>query len=73
MQAFPEDGAPYGIRTRVLALRGPRPRPLDEGSNVDREAVTGWTTGLQTFVDVCSLLVYQACERRNAAFWKLFA
>src|SRR5690606_12835460 len=27
-----EDGAPYGIRTRVLALRGPRPRPLDEGS-----------------------------------------
>lgn len=21
---------PYGIRTRVLALRGPRPRPLDE-------------------------------------------
>src|SRR5690606_5144731 len=29
---FREDGAPYGIRTRVLALRGPRPRPLDEGS-----------------------------------------
>src|SRR5689334_9008195 len=25
-------GAPYGIRTRVLALRGPRPGPLDEGS-----------------------------------------
>lgn len=24
--------APYGIRTRVLALRGPRPRPLDEWS-----------------------------------------
>ena len=22
--------APYEIRTRVLALRGPRPRPLDE-------------------------------------------
>ncbi len=28
------DGAPYEIRTRVLALRGPRPRPLDEGSRV---------------------------------------
>jgi hypothetical protein len=27
-------GAPYGIRTRVLALRGPCPRPLDEGSEV---------------------------------------
>src|SRR3546814_8021605 len=27
-------GAPYGIRTRVLALRGPRPGPLDEGSGV---------------------------------------
>src|SRR5690349_3244279 len=24
-------GAPYGNRTRVSALRGPRPRPLDEG------------------------------------------
>src|SRR5215467_1930969 len=26
-------GAPYGNRTRVSALRGPRPRPLDEGSS----------------------------------------
>ena len=26
------DGAPYGNRTHVLALRGPRPGPLDEGS-----------------------------------------
>jgi hypothetical protein len=26
-------GAPYGNRTRVSALRGPRPRPLDEGSD----------------------------------------
>ena len=26
-------GAPYGIRTRVSALRGPCPRPLDEGSD----------------------------------------
>ena len=33
-----EAGAPYGIRTRVLALRGPRPRPLDEGSR-DRKRV----------------------------------
>ena len=24
------DGAPYGIRTRVTALKGPCPRPLDE-------------------------------------------
>src|SRR5690606_32805610 len=29
---LPVFGAPYEIRTRVLALRGPRPRPLDEGS-----------------------------------------
>jgi hypothetical protein len=27
-------GAPYGIRTRVTALRGPCPRPLDEGSGL---------------------------------------
>ena len=25
-------GAPNGNRTRVSALRGPRPRPLDDGS-----------------------------------------
>ena len=25
------DGVPNGIRTRVLALKGPRPRPLDDG------------------------------------------
>jgi hypothetical protein len=27
-------GGPNGIRTRVLALRGPRPGPLDDGTNV---------------------------------------
>ena len=31
-QPIDADGAPYGNRTRVLALRGPRPGPLDEGS-----------------------------------------
>ena len=49
-RAVPGDGAPYGIRTRVLALRGPRPGPLDEGSNCLAAAdlygaATGWTTG----------------------------
>jgi len=29
-----KSGAPYGNRTRVSALRGRRPRPLDEGSAV---------------------------------------
>src|SRR6185437_6997855 len=28
-------GAPYGIRTRVTALRGRCPRPLDEGSSLN--------------------------------------
>src|SRR5579859_7117772 len=28
------NGAPYEIRTRVTALRGPCPRPLDEGSGL---------------------------------------
>jgi hypothetical protein len=28
------NGAPYGIRTHVPALRGPCPRPLDEGSGL---------------------------------------
>ena len=26
-------GVPNGIRTRVLALKGPRPRPLDDGDS----------------------------------------
>ena len=26
-------GVPDGIRTRVLALKGPRPRPLDDGDS----------------------------------------
>jgi hypothetical protein len=29
--AHPSSGVPSGIRTRVLALKGPRPRPLDDG------------------------------------------
>jgi hypothetical protein len=29
-------GAPYEVRTRVFAVRGRRPRPLDEGSIVSR-------------------------------------
>src|SRR5688500_13943817 len=27
-----DDGDPYGTRTRVFAVRGRRPRPLDEGA-----------------------------------------
>jgi hypothetical protein len=29
-------GAPYGTRTRVFAVRGRRPGPLDEGSKGER-------------------------------------
>ena len=29
----PVGGVPTGIRTRVLALKGPRPRPLDDGDS----------------------------------------
>ncbi len=32
---FPTGSAPHGIRTRVPALRGPCPRPLDEGGPFD--------------------------------------
>ena len=31
-----EVGVPNGIRTRVLALKGPRPRPLDDGDAEER-------------------------------------
>ena len=30
-------GGPNGTRTRVLALRGPRPRPLDDGTVKKKE------------------------------------
>src|SRR5271155_2564818 len=33
-QSPSQSGAPYEIRTRVLALRGQCPRPLDEGSGI---------------------------------------
>src|SRR4028118_2137578 len=32
----PRDGDPYGTRTRVFAVRGRRPRPLDEGATARR-------------------------------------
>jgi hypothetical protein len=31
-------GVPNGIRTRVLALKGPRPGPLDDGDVLARRA-----------------------------------
>src|SRR5262245_66353234 len=36
------DGVPTGIRTRVSALKGPRPRPLDDGDSMEhwRLAIT---------------------------------
>ncbi len=33
-----KSGVPDGIRTRVLALKGPRPRPLDDGDTEVRNA-----------------------------------
>jgi hypothetical protein len=32
-ERFPSKCAPGGIRIRVLALKGPRPGPLDDGGN----------------------------------------
>ena len=32
-------GGPNGIRTRVLALRGPRPGPLDDGTSLIKSYV----------------------------------
>ena len=32
-------GDPYGTRTRVSAVKGRRPRPLDEGAKISTRAV----------------------------------
>ncbi len=33
-------GSPNGIRTRVSALRGLRPKPLDDGAKLERDYQT---------------------------------
>src|SRR5688572_14625470 len=38
-----QNGVPNGIRTRVSALKGPRPGPLDDGDVVERRSATGRT------------------------------
>ena len=43
---FPNYGVPYGIRTRVTAVRGRCPGPLDEGD----AAVAGWACFSPPFV-----------------------
>ena len=37
-----EVGVPTGIRTRVSALKGPRPRPLDDGDHEQELGETDW-------------------------------
>ena len=39
------DGAPYGIRTRVAAVKGRCPRPLDEGRLACRAGEAGAANG----------------------------
>ena len=36
---YPVGGDPYGTRTRVSAVKGRRPRPLDEGAKISARAV----------------------------------
>src|SRR5476651_565861 len=38
-------GVPNGIRTRVLALKGPRPRPLDDGDAQVRQNTKSYHGG----------------------------
>ena len=49
-------GVPYGIRTRVIAVRGRRPRPLDERDLLafaTRPAIVGQGTSGPSAVDDC--------------------
>ncbi len=39
----PKVGVPNGIRTRVTALKGPCPRPLDDGDETPGAKVTWWS------------------------------
>jgi hypothetical protein len=40
-QVIEKIGAPYGTRTHVTAVKGRRPRPLDEGRGIPAEAEAG--------------------------------
>ncbi len=42
---LPEAGAPYGTRTRVTAVKGRRPRPLDEGRPKARRHIEAFAGG----------------------------
>ena len=42
---FVESGTPYGTRTRVSAVKGRRPRPLDEGRSL---SVSRFIWGFET-------------------------
>ena len=41
-------GDPYGTRTRVFAVRGRRPRPLDEGAGAESEGAICERMGLSS-------------------------
>ena len=54
-------GDPNEIRTRVAALRGPRPRPLDDGTAVVATFCTAFSCKMQHFfisliLNICSAL-----------------
>ena len=49
---LPKAGVPTGIRTRVLALKGPRPRPLDDGDPRGRSNLTTVAEVRRRFADV---------------------
>ena len=55
---FLDFGGPSGIRTRVAALKGLCPRPLDDGTLlVNRAGLEPATTGLKALVDSLSHFV----------------
>lgn|GEM_PF-6004149 len=71
--------APRGTRTPVLALRGPRPRPLDDGGLSDarlriatslylRDASRHYSR-ITNFYYPCRLLRFRLCHRGEDAFF----
>src|SRR5207249_3125331 len=49
-------GVPNGIRTRVLALKGPRPGPLDDGDVRERAEESTRTLAVFSVISVSSVL-----------------
>src|SRR4051794_15624426 len=65
-----EGFVPNGIRTRVLALKGPRPRPLDDGDAQVRSNTKSYHVGFRQAGDDHSVALGPTGHELRIAPWR---